>query len=565
MNYGSGSDESFMSKLRDPKKFRIYFQTILNKQSVTITKKIFNNFASGFYELNKIFKDYLNMKFVMKMKSEMDQEKIEEEKIFGRDDYRSPKDKLIGGNNLNTPKGNILKNEIYNKAQPKKNFNSNRDSKRDSENSLQNVTRDNDFNNFKNLKNFSNNQIYLNKFMDNPLIDKNVKNKHMRTISDYPSASQSDVINIPPEKVPFNITKKISYPQEENIPNKNNLNEKRNLGNDKGKEQTYPNLNLNSFNNNNNNIKTLDSSFKTSLTKQSPQSENSNKNNPQLNSKLNHNDNNYNDKAENTNATIKTTENTEYQPGNRNTNNQNYNNTPINLKSKILDQIARPTDFLFGKKENETIQSTSVTRTENSEYDLNNSRRTDYSKNLNINNNNNNNDINNLNNLNNISNLSNISKNKNEKGDKNDSKSLKDILTDDLTDFPEIRLHSQKIENFPCNSDNKNMKKDHKNEIKLMEVNNHPSSQKEMDDKVTIKKNDSKNLGQATQNFNFVPYDRKTKKHPENKPNKTTENLKNNSDKNFSVFTLIETPNYGTVSFIAQRFEKIELDQWRDD
>jgi len=69
------------------------------------------------------------------------------------------------------------------------------------------------------------------------------------------------------------------------------------------------------------------------------------------------------------------------------------------------------------------------------------------------------------------------------------------------------------------------------------------------------------------QSLDFVPLDRKNLKQQE----KVMNNMNLSNEENFTkkVTTvnheIIKTPHYGTVSFIAQRFEKIDIDQWRVD
>jgi hypothetical protein len=474
MNFGS--EESMMSKLRDPKKFLIYFKTISSKHANTITKKVFKNYIVGLNELNKIFKDFTTMKFVMKMKSEMDQEKIEEEDIFGKDDYSSAKRK----DNLKNTRGIPIKTSSSNQMPNKINtFNSN-SSNKDQENTYHR----------KNLSINSNNSNSSN----NSKVNTNNNNNINRSSLIQPDNQQPYDLK-PNSKVDLTIVGNKTLPNTNYIPppNPNSINK--------------PNENnLDPYNKTNNrNYIPLSPSVSTQSTP---------KNTIPFN-RMSLNNSNTN--------------------SNSNSNSNSNHNEPFNLKQRIFDPRLIPNNqFPSNKKENEPFRSTGYTPTEVSENELNNSRRSSDNKIPII--------------------ESNFPK------PRTNSTNLTDIYTDDLTDFPDLRINTQKKETPPFILEHKNGKKTPKNEMTSTteQIINPPIE----DSQQLLRKSDSKkNL--TPKSLDFVPYNKAPKPTDLNIDKKSS--FKFNEEFNKVAFTLIETPNYGNVSFIGQRFEKIELDEWRDD
>lgn len=466
MNFGS--EESMMSKLRDPKQFLIYFKTISSKHANTITKKVFDNYIKGLYELNKIFKDFTTMKFVMKMKSEMDQEREDEEDILGKDDYSSARKK----DNLNNSRGVPVKTSSNNQIQNNINIPNSNESNKDKQIPYH-------------KKNHS-----INSNNSNSSDNSKLNNIHKRSSLSLPDNKQLPNEIKPNSKVDLSTVGNKTLPTPNHLPppNPNHINKPNeyNLGsNDKSH---YPN------------------SFPIS---QSASTQSTPKNTIPFNRMSLNNSNT-----------------------NSNPNSNSNHNEPFNLKQRIFEPRIIPNNqFPSNKKDIEPFRSYGFAPTDVSENELNNSRRSSDNK-IPIN-------------------ESNLPK------PRTNSRNLYDIFTDDLADFPDLKINSQKKETSPPIIE---PKKTPKNEMTY--TNEQIISQPIENNQQFPKKSESKkNL--APRGLEFVPYNKVPKPTELNLDKKPS--FKFNEEYNRIAFTLIETPNYGNVSFIGQRFEKIEIDEWRED
>jgi hypothetical protein len=107
-------EELRIHNIKDITHMKLYFESIFTKHFHTFTKKIYKSYVTGLLEFYKYFKDYQKLQFMMKMKSDMEGEKAEEEKLFAREDLEN-NDQDNSENKFQNLKKIILEEKIIDK------------------------------------------------------------------------------------------------------------------------------------------------------------------------------------------------------------------------------------------------------------------------------------------------------------------------------------------------------------------------------------------------------------------------------------------------------------------